>query len=164
MKMSNSHQARRVQRTGLSLVEVLLAVAITAALLTAAAAAFMATSSAIEHNERFFRAAQGARVGVNRIMADVRRCEAGVVDPDSLELTLPDGEKRLYLYDSVNKRLTLTFPDAATPTAHVLARNVTSAEFRTDDKAVSLVLNIEYGSNKVSLSGSATPRRLVAYH
>ena len=115
------------RRSGLSLIECLMAVAITAALLTAAAAAYMASAAAIEHNERFFRATQAARVSVNRIMADVRKCESGVVDTDFAELKMVDGQTRRYAYDSKNRVITLTFPDDANPASHVLARTVESA-------------------------------------
>jgi YD repeat-containing protein len=140
-----------------------MAVAITAALLTAAAAAYMASAAAIEHNERFFRAAQTARVSVNRIMADVRKCESGEVDTDFVELKMPDGQTRRYTYDAKTRTINLTFPDDPDPVSHVLARNVESAEFRNTDKAVSLVVNIEIESSRVSLSGASTPRRLMTY-
>ena len=109
---------------GLGLVELVVSLAIAAMLLTAVAAAYSATTTAIEMNDQFFRASQAARVSINQIMAEVRRCQSGVVDDPSLELTTQLGQKRLYTFDNDTKRITMTFPDEPTPPTYVLARNV----------------------------------------
>src|SRR5690242_12291882 len=97
--------AARVRRSGLSLVEVMVSLAITSALLVAVAAAFDASASAVDLNDKFFRSSQAARVCINQIMAEVRRCQSGTVDSSSLIITLNTGENRTYQYDSVNKQL-----------------------------------------------------------
>jgi Tfp pilus assembly protein PilW len=53
--------ARRRRRLGLSLVEVMISTAISATLLLAAGGAFVASTKAIENNDRFFTASQAAR-------------------------------------------------------------------------------------------------------
>jgi hypothetical protein len=57
----------------------------------------------------------------------------------------------------------MTYTTDPAPTAHVLARDVTSALFRSDGVAISMVVNIQVGENKVTLSSSAMPRRTVVY-
>ena len=68
------------RRRGLSLAEVMISLAITSMLLTAIAAAFQSSSQVIENNDRFFRATQSARVAINQITTEVRRCDAIVRD------------------------------------------------------------------------------------
>ena len=109
-------------RRGLGLVELVVSLAIAAMLLTAVAAAYSATTTAIEMNDQFFRCSQAARVSINQIMAVVRRCQSGVVADPSLVLTTQTGQKRLYSYNSDSKTLTMSFPDDLVPTPHTLAR------------------------------------------
>lgn len=154
----------RARSRGLGLIELLFSLVISALLLSAVAIAFAASSDAIEMNDQFFRATQAARVSVTQIMAEVRKSTGGVVDTDSLELTPPLGEKRLYSFDSTNKRLTLTFPDQLTPPTYTLARNVDSVSFFTDGQTISMNVTVKIGRNQVTLNGSSMPRRTVSYN
>ena len=162
MRAAQHRSWRRL--SGLGLVELMVSLAISAALLTAVAMAYSVSASAIEANDQFFRAAQAARVSVNQIIAEVRKCQSGVVDIDSLEVTPTVGEKKLYAFDSANHRLTLTLPDQVVPPTDTLARNVASAEFFTDGQTISLTVTVKVGSNQVTLNGSAMPRRTVSYN
>ena len=155
---------RRRRHAGLGIIELLIALSIAALLLTAVAAAYSATTQAIEINDQFFRASQAARVSINQIMAEVRKAQSGVVDSDSLEIVSGSGENRVYAYDSVNDRLTLSFPDRVPPTTHVLARNVQNVQFFTDGDTISMMVTVEIGTNRITLSGSAMPRRTVEYN
>jgi hypothetical protein len=150
------------RRRGLGLAELLVSLSITASLLAAVGAAFSATTSTIEMNDQFFRASQAARVSMNQIMAEVRKCTSGVVDVDSLELSPPTGPRRRYYYDAANKRVTLTFPEVDA-TTYTLARNVNAAEFYTDGETIAMRVRIEIGKNKVTLNGSAMPRRTMSF-
>lgn len=152
---------RRRARGGLSLVEVMISMVIASALLTAVAAAFSASASAIEMNDQFFRASQAARISVNQIMWEARKCMTGVVDPTSLELTTDTGQKRTYTL--TGKMLTLTIADPVLPRTYRLASNVESLQFQTNGKAVSMVVTVKVGSNEVTLTGSAIPRRTITY-
>ncbi len=150
-------------RRGLSLIEVLISLAITATLLTAVSAAFVASSQAIEINDQFFRASQAARVSVNRIASELRKCRSGTLyGNDTLELITDAGEKHTYAYDAANKRLTLTIEEPV-PRMHTLASNVASAEFFSNGQSVSVNVMVTVGKNSVALNGSAIPRRSVAY-
>src|SRR4051812_7948867 len=95
---------------GLSLVECLISLAITALLLTGVAAAFRASAAAIKINDQFFRASQAARISLNQIMTEVRRCQNGVVGASSLQITTQTGESRNYSLDGTDLIVTLTPP------------------------------------------------------
>ena len=154
---------RRVARRGLSLVEVLIALAITAMLLTAVSAAYVASAEAIEINDQFFRASQAARVSVTRISSELRKCRSGTLyGTDTLELITAAGEKHTYKHDAANKMLTLTL-DLPVPRTHNLASNVEKCEFFSNGKSVTVNIKIAVGKNSVALNGSAIPRRAVDY-
>jgi prepilin-type N-terminal cleavage/methylation domain-containing protein len=155
---------RRVAaRRGLSLVEVLISLAITATLLTAVSGAYVASAKAIELNDQFFRASQAARVSVTRISSELRKCRSGTLyGDDTLELITASGEKHTYKHDPVNKWLTLTL-DLPVPRTHKLASNVTSCKFYSNGKSVTVNVTVAVGKNSVALNGSAIPRRAVEY-
>ena len=154
---------RRIRR-GLGLVELLVSLAIAASLLTAIAVAYAATTDAIRVNDEFFRASQAARVSINHIMAEVRKCTGGIVDSEVMELTTASGERRTYSFDRGNHVLTLTLPDHVDSPTYALARNVDNVEFFTDERTMSMTVTIEVGRNKVTLSGSAMPRRTITFN
>ena len=96
----------------------MISLAITSMLLTAIAAAFQSSSQVIQNNDRFFRATQSARVAINQIITEVRRCDA--IDDSKISSNLlpilrpvetrPANEAmRFYKYDAANKRLVIYF-------------------------------------------------------
>ena len=148
----------RRTRTGLSLSEVLISLAISATLLTAIAAAFQSSTSVIENNQKFFRASQSARVALNQIVTEVRRADA-LVDRDTVittgpsgpftvqginanrlpifrpaETRLPQEMVRIYRYDPATQRLLLSFQDddGTLSPEYPLAENVQSSPFSWD--------------------------------
>jgi type II secretory pathway pseudopilin PulG len=154
---------RVIRRAGLSLVEALIALAITAMLLTSVAAAFHASTAAIEMNDEFYRAQQAARVSLNQIMDQVRKCQSGVVDTSNLELTTDAGLDRVYSVSGTDLMMTFTPPGALSPTSVRLASNIKTLTFSTDGKSISMLVTVTVGSNTVTLCGSAFPRRLMTY-
>jgi type II secretory pathway pseudopilin PulG len=152
---------RRVRRRGMGLFELMISLAITATLLTAVAMAYQVTSRAMVMNEQFARATQAARVSVNQMMSEVRKSVSKTTDDVTLELEDEAGKTRRYAYDEANKRLTLQLPDDQPGKTFVLARNVAKAQFYTDDDTIAVTLTVEVGSNQVTLSGSAMPRRSI---
>ncbi len=152
------------RRRGLSLVEVLISLAISATLLTAVSGAYVASARAVEINDEFFRATQAARVSVTRISSELRKCRSGTLyGDDTLELITASGEKHTYKHDAVNRRLTLTLDTLPEPTTYKLASNVQTAEFFSNGKSVSVNVVVAVGANTVALNGSAIPRRAVEY-
>lgn len=85
------------RRSGLSMVEAMIALAITAMLLTAVGAAFTSSAKAMEINDQFFRASQGARVAVNRIMTQARRGTVSEKDAYDQITNLTDNQTVTYI-------------------------------------------------------------------
>src|SRR5262245_50664909 len=160
---SLTRKAVTSRRRGLSLVEVMISLAVSATLLTAVAIAFSASTDAIEMNDQMFRCTQAARVSVNQIMTEARRCQSGVVSANSLELTLANGEVRAYSFDSAKKQLVATLYALPLVETHPMAHNVSDVQFMSDGKTISMTITVAVGKNSVVLNGSAIPRRSVAY-
>jgi prepilin-type N-terminal cleavage/methylation domain-containing protein len=151
------------RRRGLSLVECLISLAITALLLSSVAAAFHASTQAIEMNDQFYRAQQAARVSVNQILTQVRKCQSGVVDTSSLALTTDTGQDRTYALTGTDLTMTFTPPGALSPATVKLASNIQTLQFTTDGKSIAMLVTVSVGTNQVTLCGSAFPRRLITY-
>jgi prepilin-type N-terminal cleavage/methylation domain-containing protein len=173
---------QRGAQRGLSLVEVMISLAITSMLLTAIAAAFQSSSAMIENNDQFFRATQSARVALNQILTEVRRCDSVQVSSTQVDIirpneTRPVNEKvRSYKYDAANKRLVLFFryADDTLSAEYPLAENIISSTPFSFDMGVdannaacvsrlSVALEVKVKNNDIRLSGSAAPRRSLSY-
>jgi prepilin-type N-terminal cleavage/methylation domain-containing protein len=167
-------------RRGLSIVEMLIALAISALLLAAVAAAYNASADAVETNDRFFRATQAARVTMNQVLTEIRRAESVLCAPgsDSIIVTrppagrLPDEQSREFRYHADTRKVTLQifYRNGAgatwTSPAYSMASNVESAMFGPADLVngvetrIPIALDVKIAANTVRLSGSSTPRRL----
>jgi type II secretory pathway pseudopilin PulG len=165
---------RRGHRTGLSLVEALISLAITAMLLVSVSMAFTSSTQVVQANDEFFRATQAARVGLNQMLTEVRRATVIQGSPNaySISMLTDDAEDRTYLYDPDAKKLYLYLGDVADNVRYTLCNNVKSATFSVDSVVknnashvvrVAVTMDVEYGSNHIQLSGSAAPRREVSY-
>ncbi len=168
------------RRRGLGLIEMIISTAIAATLLTAAAAAFKASTSLVTANDEFFRASQAARISLHRILTEIRR---GAVDEDStttaVRLLTADsvdgspGQDVTYEYRPAEGRLVLVTNDDLLDPDYTLARDVTDMRFDVDLGAdynnsqcvarVSVSISIRVGGQHVRLSGSAAPRRNLIY-
>ena len=155
----------RRRRLGLSLAEVLISLAISATLLTAIAAAFSASSQVIEANDHVSRATQAARVTMNQIVTEIRRCKSVAVNSTSIDIVTESDEARIYAYDSVKKEMTVTFPDID-PNAHfTLARNVFApTRFVNDGTAIALTMTVKVAGSTVTLTGTGLPRYLMTFN
>ena len=167
-------------RRGLSLVEVMFSLTITAALLTAAAVAFNASSDVIQSNDQFSRATQGARVSLHQILTQVRRGSVNTNwTPTALRMVTArndDGtgeDDVTYFYDATAKQLKLITNDSTSDPDYVLANNVTAMQFAAEigqDHTlapcvvrVTVYITVTVGGNTITLSGSAAPRRNLVY-
>jgi prepilin-type N-terminal cleavage/methylation domain-containing protein len=170
----------RTRRRGLSLVEIMVALAITATLLTAAAVAFNASSAIVTANDEFFRATQAARVSMHQILTQVRRGSVNTAwNATTLRLITAanddgSGEDDItYSFVSADKKLKLITNDVLTDPDYVLASNVSDLKFGVEigedyTKApcvvrVTVSITVRVGDNVVTLSGSAAPRRNLVY-
>jgi prepilin-type N-terminal cleavage/methylation domain-containing protein len=171
MSLVNTSKLISRVRRGLSLVEVMISLAISAMLLTAVAAAFTASSDAIEVNDEFFRASQAARVSMNQILTEIRRANAVQVPTSNKTLSMMthDGKDRTYTYDSNAKKLKLITNDVTTDPDYTLAGNCSTATFDVDTYKdtggithvvrVSVTICVQVGRNQIRLTGSAAPRK-----
>jgi prepilin-type N-terminal cleavage/methylation domain-containing protein len=188
--MFATHQniTRRRRRRGLSLIEIMIALAIAATLLTAAAAAFNASSNVVQTNDEFFRATQAARVSLHQILTNVRRASSvednrdpvtRVADTHKLQLTTArndDGSGQdllTYRYLPANQKLMLLTDEDLTDPDYTLASNVATLAFNIEmgkdynnsdvPVRVDVSITVKVGGNSVTLSGSAAPRRNIIY-
>src|SRR3954470_5728397 len=118
MKTNNPVPAThsRQPRRGLSIVEVMISLTITSFLLVAVAAAYNASASAVEMNDRFFRATQAGRVTMNQLLTEIRRADFVACSPgyDLIYVTRPASvraatmeDSREFKYDPATKKVTL---------------------------------------------------------
>ena len=84
----------RSARRELGLPELMISLAISSLVLTGVAVAWVSASQVVEQNDQFFRTRRRRGSASNQIMTEARRCQSGVLEPASLELTISTGEKR----------------------------------------------------------------------
>ena len=171
---------RSSRRRGLSLIEVLMALALTAMLLTAAGMAFNVSADSVQANDEFFRASQAARISMHQILTQIRRGSVQMTwDPHWVRLTTaPEsgqtvGDDITYFYSPTTKQLKLITNDVTTDPDYVLANNVTDMTFGVDNdkdynnadcvSRVTVMIKVKVGKNEVLLSGAAAPRKNLLY-
>ena len=153
---------------GFTIVELLIALAITALLLTAVAVAFNASVNSYTASEDIFKAVHTAQQALFRITSQIR---TGLVDPndlsqDSCKLLCADGSEITYRYDSTENKLYLY--DHGTATDYVLCKNVSAMTFKKDNntptgdiKSVQISMMVEYGDVKRKVSAAAVVRKIL---
>lgn len=174
----------RPPRRGMSLIEVMISLAISASLLTAIAGAFSASASAIEMNDQVFRATQAARVTMLHLLTEIRQGTVGETSTATdLKLITSGsgsviGDNRTYRFTGApdNKLLLITEDDTTDPdyplASNVLATDLANDsrfdyELGTDASGQPLVLQVtvtivtRVGKNSIRLSGTASPREFI---
>src|SRR4051812_40354938 len=96
------------KRKGLSIIEALISLSLTAMLLVAVAAAYHASAAAIEMNDQFVRGSQAARISVNQIIGQIRACSSIVVGAHDVTVTSDTGDVREYNVSGTDLNLTYT--------------------------------------------------------
>ena len=166
------------RRCGMTLVELLISLAISSALLVALAAAFHASTSAIETNDSYIRCTQTARVTLGQLTTENRRADAVQVSPgcDVIQVIRPADQLspneiyRQFAYDAGNKRITLQIFYAGNTSSPVyeLAGNISACTFGmagADGKnpsmphRIPISITCSSSGSTVTLTGAATPRR-----
>ena len=119
-EMPVRHSDARARHRGLGLVELLVSLAISAALLTATAVALDASFKAYGANQEQATLTQRARLSLNRILTYIRTCEthqphnatprasfvAGAIVTDTgIDMLKDDGTAISFIYDSTNQQL-----------------------------------------------------------
>jgi len=115
-------------RSGFTLAELLIALAIAAILLVAVAVAFNASAVNYQQNEDIFKAVNSARQALFRITTQLRTADA--VDPNApnneCTLITAASENITYRYNSGDNKLYLITNDDLTDSDYVLCDNVTA--------------------------------------
>ena len=154
------------RKTGFSLVEALLALAITGMLLAAVAAAFNASIINYRENEDIFKTINSTRQALFRITSQLRTANAVDPNPPDNECSFYTAadEDITYQYRSADNKLYLvTNIDGQ---EYVLCDNVTSMSFiktPTDDgsdcKSVQISITVISGNSQRTVSAAAVIRK-----
>jgi Tfp pilus assembly protein PilW len=170
---------RRQFRRGLTLVETMISLTVSATLLASVAVAYNASSDAVTSNADFFRASQAGRISMNQMLGEVRQCESVQVFSDHLDIIRAASRMqtnevfRRFQYNPTPKTLTLTIYGANNSVLagpYEMSSNVTALTFGpavtgTDwnntvvVQHVPISMTVTIGRNFSTLSGSAGPRR-----
>jgi prepilin-type N-terminal cleavage/methylation domain-containing protein len=152
-------------KTGFTLVEVLMALVILGILMTAVAVAFDASVKNYQANEGIYRTANAGRQTLLRITNDVRTAQyianvgvgPGQDSPGELTLVTGDGNNITYRFDSTQKTLRLyTATDD-----YLLCRNVAAMSFVRVPATTQPVRSVRI-SMELSDPDSAAVQKLVA--
>lgn len=179
MSKQSCHHGR-VRRTGFTIVECLLGLAISAVLLTAVAVAFNASIMNYRENEQMYQTINSARQALTRMTNEIRA--AGYLpDPDDplsqlsvpmgqpanqCQVWRPNGESITFEFRSTDQKLYLV----TNGSRYVLCDNVTAATFNPigdggggmDAKSVEISLTVRCGDFQRTLCAAATIRRNLA--
>ena len=159
-------------KTGFSIVELLLALAIGAMLLVAVAVAFNASAMNYQENEAIFKTVNAARQALLRMTSQLRTA-------DSVDLAAPDNQCNFFTGGAASEDLTYEFRDAGDATypntlllitningnAYVLCDNVTAATFTKATsnviacESVQISMTVEHGDLQRTVSAAAVIRR-----
>lgn len=155
---------------GFTLVEILIALAITAMLLTAVAVAFNASVINYRENESIYKATNSARQALFRITSQLRTAMAADPNAASNECTLitAEGENLTYRYDSSAKILYLITNDDTSDSDYKLCEGVEAMTFTKDVfvedavtkvRSVQISIDVAAGGVRKKMSAAAVIRR-----
>ena len=155
---------------GFTLVEILIALAITAMLLTAVAVAFNASVINYTENESIYKAINGARQALFRITSQLRTATAADPNAASNECTLitAEGENLTYRYDGSAKILYLITNDDTSDSDYKLCEGVEAMTFTKDVfvedsvtkvRSVQISIDVAAGGVRKKLAAAAVIRR-----
>lgn len=154
---------------GFTIVEMLLALAVTAFLLVAVAVAFNSSVMNYQENENIFKVVNSSRQAMCRITTQLRTANA--VDPNapSNECTLitASGDDITYRYNSGDNKLYLITNDDLSDSDYVLCDNVTAMTFQNNTvtegityvKSVQISMTVISGNAQRTVSAAAVVRR-----
>jgi Tfp pilus assembly protein PilW len=157
-------------KTGFTVAELLLALAVSAMLLAAVAFAFNASIINYQENEDIFKAINSARQALSRMTSQLRTADA--VDPNSpaneCALITADGDDITYRYNSGDNKLYLITNDDLSDSDYVLCDNVTAMTFTKDTvvedmqtkvKSVQISITVVSGNVQQKISAAVVIRR-----
>ena len=157
--MCNKRPTRIIRhRHGLTFVELLIALTITALLLTAVAVAFNSSVINYKENKDMFTTINNARQALHRITTQLRTAQA--VDPNApaneCALTTAEGDTISYRYNAAAQELYLI--DTSPTGQYLLCDNVAAMTFQkntdTDDEGEVYVKSVQISMTVQSKNGS----------
>ena len=147
-----------------TLVEILLALAISAILLAAVAVAFNASVINYQQNEDIFKAINGARQALFRITSQLRTADA--VDPNApsneCSMITAAGDDITYRFNGANNTLTLITNDDPTDDDYTLCENVSAMTFTKDTAVVDSITVVKSVQMAITVTAGDTQKKLVA--
>ena len=157
-------------KTGFTIAELLIALAISAMLLVAVAVAFNASAVNYQENEDIFKTINNARQALFRMTSQLRTANAVVHDAPSNECTLitAAGEDITYRYNSGVNKLYLVTNDDSSDSDYVLCDNVTAMTctktWVVEDavikvQSVQISITVARGNVQKTISAAAAIRR-----
>ena len=166
MKHKPNRQSSWKRRVGFTLAECLIALALSAMLLTAIAVAFNASLINYEANEEIFRTVNNARQALTRMTSELRTghwVDPGAAGNECSFFTSADENITYEFRSADNKLYLITNSDGS---EYILCDDVTSATFTktpttdgTDCKSVQMLLTVQCGDTERTLSAAAVIRR-----
>jgi prepilin-type N-terminal cleavage/methylation domain-containing protein len=157
-------------KTGFTIAELLIALAISGILLVAVAVAFNASAINYQQNEDIFKAINSARQALFRMTTQLRTADA--VDPNSpsneCSLITADGEDITYRYNNADNTLYLITNDDLFDSDYVLCDNVTALtctknavieEAQIKVKSVQISITVASGNLQRTVSTAAVIKR-----
>jgi prepilin-type N-terminal cleavage/methylation domain-containing protein len=163
-----NHQSKLNNRSGFTIVELLLALAISAMLLAAVAVAFNASANNYRENEEIFKTINNARQALFRMTSQLRTAKAVAPFTPSSECSLitPSDENITYRYNSGDNKLYLDTGG----NSYVLCDHVTAMTFTQNVvfdaekgwdvvKSVQISITVVCGDMERTLAAAAVVRR-----
>ncbi|UCF16741.1 MAG: prepilin-type N-terminal cleavage/methylation domain-containing protein [Phycisphaerales bacterium] len=157
-------------KTGFTIAELLIAIAIAAMLLVAVAVAFNASSVNYRQNEDIFRTINTARQALMRITSQLRTATA--VDPNApaneCTLITANGDDITYRYDGAQSALYLITNDDLSDSDYLLCDNITALtctknlvveDSQIKVKNVQISITVASGNARRTVSAAAVIRR-----
>jgi prepilin-type N-terminal cleavage/methylation domain-containing protein len=157
-------------QAGFTIVELLIAMALSAMLLAAIAAAFNGSIINYQQNEDIFKTINSARQALYRITTQLRTAEA--VDPcepnNQCTMITAEGDDITYSYNGADNKLYLITNDDTTDSDYVLCNNVTGMTFTKESvfegmqlevKSVQISMTVASGDLQRTIASAAVIRR-----
>jgi prepilin-type N-terminal cleavage/methylation domain-containing protein len=163
----------RTSRRGISLVEMLIALTISAVLLLAVGMAFNASFDNYAENQEMVDAVQSSRLLMHRIMTQARKSTYLNVTSEGRRIqveTADDNYQYVYVYVPAENQVLLSRINLQTlasedlgEVSNVTGFSIPSEQWGENPDRLTLSMTVRYGGNQSTLSGSAVPRSTIEF-
>ena len=161
---------RKTYGSGFTVVELLLALAISAMLMVGIVTAINASFFNYRENENTFKAINSARQALLRITSELRTADAADPASPANECTLitANGADITYRYNNADNKLYLITNDDLSDPDYVLCENITAMtftkqtfveDFQTKVRNVQISITVQQGNTEKKISAAAVIRR-----